>query len=100
MVSKHKSFKDDDLQSWLDQELDNYAEELKDAMQGTVHVVTGNLRDSITVEKKKAHRTVGVDADRVKRKTGEDYSIPYYYEYARGEPNGHKFLEEAMNKVR
>lgn len=90
-----------DIQELIDDGLKEIADELQDAMKNTVHVKTGNLRDSITTEKVEDGYTVGVDADKLesdsRNKSGYDYSKPYYYGH--GTWAGHKFLEIAVNAV-
>lgn len=94
----------DDIMELIDSEVKDIANELKDTMKGVVHVKTGNLRDSITVEKDKdGDYTVGVDADKLqsdsRNKNGYDYSLPYYYGRHNSSWVGHKFLEIALNEV-
>lgn len=92
---------DADIQAVVDAGLKEIAEELEGVMKNTVHVRTGALRDSITVEKTEDGFTVGVDADKLegdnRNKSGVDYS-KFYYGGQRSWA-GHKFLEEAMNAV-
>lgn len=89
------------IDSWIIEEINDTAQDLETTMKSIVNVVSGNLRDSITTEEHGHDRTVGVDVDLLNRKNGDgfDYSIPYYYTNARGYNGGHKFLEEAMNRV-
>ena len=93
-----------DIRELIEPELKDIANELKETMQGVVHVKTGNLRDSITVEKdKEGDYSVGVDADKLERdnrnKNGYDYSLPYYYGRHNSSWVGHKFLDIALNEV-
>lgn len=96
-----------ELDDIIDDELDKYAEDVQTTMQSIVHVKTGNLRDSITVETPEGtqmERTVGVDADKLesdnRNKSSYDYSLPYYYGNRKTSWTGHKFLEETMNAVK
>lgn len=94
----------DDILDLVKPDVEKIADELKEAMKNTVHVRTGNLRDSITVEKTKdGDYTVGVDADKLendnRNKNGYDYSLPYYYGRHNSSWVGHKFLEIALNEV-
>lgn len=101
-MAKNKYTSDNEVNGFIDEFLDEVAEELRDVMSNTVHVDTGNLRDSITVEKQEMSRTVGVDADKLesdnRNKSGYDYSNPYYYGHHSWP--GHKFLEESMNRLK
>lgn len=96
----------DELDKMIAEEVTKTANELKDAMQGIVHVRTGNLRDSITVEPgdSEKEKYVGVDADQLesdsRNPNGFDYSTVYYYGRRDGSWVGHKFLEEAMNSIK
>ena len=74
-----------ELDDIIDDELDKYAEDVQTTMQSIVHVKTGNLPDSITMENPEGtqmERTVGVDADKLesdnRNKSSYDYSLPYY----------------------
>lgn len=89
---------DEEIQGWIDEEVENLADDLLKEMKDTVHVDTGNLRDSLTKEKLEVGYSVGVDGNLVERKNGFDYSVPYYY--GKGTWAGHKFLEESMNRVK
>lgn len=93
-----------DIEELIAQDVKEIANELKETMQGVVHVKTGNLRDSITVEKgKDGIYSVGVDADKLesdkRNKNGYDYSLPYYYGRHNSTWVGHKFLDIALNEV-
>lgn len=99
-----KGVNDPEVQGWIDEAVDEYATDLQDTMKRIVHVVTGNLRDSITKEKVGKSIDVGVDADKLiagsDAKDGFDYSIVYYHGRNGSKWAGHKFLEQAMNEVK
>ena len=96
-----------ELDDIIDDELDKYADDVKTTMQSIVHIKTGNLRDSITVETPEGtqmERTVGVDADKLesdnRNKSSYDYSLPYYYGTRKTSCTAHTFFDETMNAAK
>ena len=92
---------DAEIASWIEEEMHTVVQELKVAIENNIHVDTGALRDSVTVEESGEDFYVGIDEDLLvtdpRNTRGRNYA-GYHHDGTYKTP-ANPFLDKANNEV-
>lgn len=92
---------DAEIDSWIEEEMQTVAKELELAVKNNIHVITGALRDSVTIEESGEDFYVGVDEDLLitdpRNPRGRNYAV-YHHDGTYKTP-ANPFLDKAINEV-